>query len=105
MFLSISEGRRKQLKMNRFAGWDLDCELVMGDSVDQVRGKESDCLLTLSFTFQDNYIRPQAVKEELQKKIHQQINGCRKKSNESRNITFATDDKKFLRTKSVNEAS
>jgi hypothetical protein len=61
--------------------------------------------LTLSFTFQDNYLRPQTVKEELQKKIHQQQNGCRKKRNESKNVTFATDDKKLLRTKSVNEAS
>jgi hypothetical protein len=36
LFFSISEGRRKQLQMNRFAGWDLDCELVMRDSVDKV---------------------------------------------------------------------
>jgi hypothetical protein len=36
LFSSISEGRRKQLQMNKFAGWDLD--LVMGDSVDKVGG-------------------------------------------------------------------
>ena len=42
LFLSISEGRRKQLQMNRFAGWDLDCELVMGDSVDKVGGEDMD---------------------------------------------------------------
>ena len=38
LFLSISEGRRKQLKMNKFAGWDLDLELVMGDTVYKVGG-------------------------------------------------------------------
>jgi hypothetical protein len=40
-FLSISDGRRKQLRMNRVSGWDLDCELVMGDSgsVDKVWGQ------------------------------------------------------------------
>ena len=32
MFLSISECRRKQLEMNKFAGWDL----VLRDSVDKV---------------------------------------------------------------------
>ena len=58
-------------------------------------------MLTLSYTFQDNYISPQTVKEELQKKIHQQIIECRKKSKESRNFTFANDDKKLLRSKSV----
>ena len=36
LFLSISEGRRKQLQMNKFAGWDLDYELVMGDSLEKV---------------------------------------------------------------------
>ena len=36
MFLSISEGRRKQLQMNKFAGWDLDYELVMVDSLEKV---------------------------------------------------------------------
>ena len=62
-------------------------------------------MLTLSYTFQDNYISPQTVKEELQKKIHQQIIGCRKKSKDSRNVTFANDDKKLLRIKSVKETS
>ena len=58
-------------------------------------------MLSLSYTFQDNYIRPQAVKEELEKKIYQQKNGSRKKSKERRNVTFATDDKKLLRSNSV----
>ena len=62
-------------------------------------------MFTLSYTFQDNYISPQTVKEELQKKIHQLIIGCRKKSKESRNVTFANDDKKLLRIKSVKETS
>ena len=73
----------------------------MGDSVDKVGGKKTDSLLTLSYAFQDNYIRPQAVKEELDKKIYQQKNGSRKKSKGRRNVTFATDDKKLLRSKSV----
>ena len=34
MILSNSEGRRKQLQMNKFAGWDL----VLKDSVDKVGG-------------------------------------------------------------------
>ena len=36
LFFSLSESRRKQLLMNKFAGWDLDLELVMGDSADKV---------------------------------------------------------------------
>ena len=95
LFFSLSEGRRKQLLMNKFAGWDLDLELVMGDSADKVGGKDTDSLLTLSYTFQNNYIRPQTVKEEFEKKIHEQ-NGSRTKSKEHRNVTFAFDDRKLI---------
>ena len=91
--------------MNRFAGWDLDYKLVMGDSVDKVGGEDTDFLLIISVTFQDNYIRPQTVKDEVEKKIHQQTNVCRKKSKENRNVTFAADGKKLLRSKSVKETS
>ena len=100
--LSLSEGRRKQLQINKFSGWDPDYERVMGDSVDKVGGEETDCLLIFYFTFQNNYIRPQSIKEELEKKIHQQ-NGSRKKSKENRNVTFADDGRKLLRSKSVKE--
>ena len=61
-------------------------------------------MFTLSYTFQDNYIRPQAVKEELEKKIYQQKHVNRKKSKE-RNVSFASDDEKLVRSKSVKETS
>ena len=51
LFLSISEGRRKQLQMNRFAGWDLDCELGTGDRVDKVGGEDTDYCWSFSLFF------------------------------------------------------
>ena len=72
---SLFEGRRKQLQMTKFAGWAFDLELVMGNSVD----KDTDCLLTILYIFQNNYIMPQSVYVELEKKSHQQNNACRKK--------------------------
>ena len=36
----IGRSNIKQLQMNRFAGWNLDCQLMMRDSVKKVGGQE-----------------------------------------------------------------
>jgi len=85
LFLSISQGRREQLEMYRFLGWELDME----DKMDKM--------------VKDNYIKPQAIKAELDKKIIQHNNSLRrKKTKENKNVTFAADDEKLQRTRSVN---
>ena len=107
LFPSISEVRKKQLKMNKFTGRGVDLKLPMGDSIaDKVGGKDTDCLFTILYIFQNNYIMPQSVKEELEKKIHHPNNEYRKKSKEKKgNVTFAVDGKNLQRTKSVKENS
>jgi len=86
LFLSISQGRREQLEMYRFLGWELDMEINNGDKM-----------------VKDNYIKPQAIKAELDKKILLQNTSLgRKKTKENKNVTFAADDGKLQRTKSVN---
>ena len=37
LFLSISQGRREQLEMYRFLGWELDMEMSRGDKMEKVR--------------------------------------------------------------------
>ena len=105
MFFSISQGRRDQLEMYRFAGWDLDLEMKRGDKVNKIRRNWKNCLFSICYPFQDNYIRPQTIKEELEKKIIKQNILCRRKIKENRNVTFADDDKKLQRSRSVNVTS
>jgi len=69
MFYSISQGRRHNLEMYKFADWDLEERLKQPG------------------TDKDNYIKPQEIKSSLNKK-----SSLRKlRTKESRNVTFASD--------------
>ena len=104
LFYSISQGRRDNLEMYKFADWDLE-EKLKQPTTDKVNKSLHKANRHDDMQFQDNYIKTQEIKSSLNKK-----SSLRKlKTKEQRNVTFAGDQdeplKRIQRSKSVNVSS
>jgi len=96
LFFSISQGRREQLEMYRFSGWDLNLEINRGEQIDK------ECIID-----KNNYVKSQAIKSELEDTIiKRNMSLHRTNTKETKKVTFAVDDSaKLKRNKSVNVSS
>ena len=103
LFFSISPGRREQLQLHKFTGWDMEEEKNKMNKAEKVQRMVQLRLITF-FLFQDNYIHPQAIKQQLEDKVKDNIL-TRRKSRESKSVTFNIEDRKLVRSKSVNPSS